>query len=524
VVVLLFAGPAAADDVTYWEHVRPVFRKHCAVCHAAKNLRELDVSGGLALDSYEGTLKGARHPVVLPGKAQESPLLEVLRTADPARRMPKDADPLPATTIELISRWIASGAKEGTRPADAAAPTPTKPTRAARRLDVILPTNATPPAGVVASGPAGKLEIVLPVGPLPPVTAVAFSPDGKLLASGAYGRVVVWDAATGQPVKVLTNVLGAVNDLRFSPDGQLLVAAGGQPSFKGDLRLYDTATWQLKATLGGHEDVVFAVAFSPDGRRLASASFDKTVRVWDVVEGKSRVTFTGHSDFVYAVAFSPDGRWLASAGKDRSVKIFDAESGSSRLTLSGMEQDILAVAVSPDGKNVVSSGYEPAVYWWNAQTGERTRQHGGHGVAVHELAFSRDGQWLASAGGDGTVRLWNGSSAALTKTLPAGSVAYAVAFSPDGKRLAAASFDGQVRLWDVAAGRQLASLLSWPDGWLVLTPEGYAVADPATREKARWQTGGQPADAAAVWKALGRAEVIAQALRGEAVPPPKFEK
>src|SRR6516164_2975063 len=135
------------------------------------------------------------------------------------------------------------------------------------------------PRGLIGSAKPGKLELALRVGPLSPITAVAFSPDGKLLATGSYRQVTVWDLALARPVKMLTNVLGTVNDLRFSPDGRLLAVAGGQPSAKGDLRLYQVADWQLVGVLSGHEDVVFSVAFHRDGKRLASASFDKTVRI-----------------------------------------------------------------------------------------------------------------------------------------------------------------------------------------------------------------------------------------------------
>src|SRR5262245_31437099 len=235
-----FASPrcisAPPDAPTYWSDIRPLFRKHCTVCHSAKNAKELDVSGGLALDSYEAAMKGAKQPAILPGKSKDSPLIHLLLIKDENRWMPKDAPPLPDDAVELIKRWIDSGAKEGTKPETvAAAPSTTTPKRL-RKLDVVLGTNAVPPKGLLSQANPGPLQLVLKAGPLAPVTAVAFNPDGKLLAVGAYGRVTIWDLDAGKPAKVLTNVLGAVNDVRFSPDGKLLAVGGGQPSARGDLR------------------------------------------------------------------------------------------------------------------------------------------------------------------------------------------------------------------------------------------------------------------------------------------------
>src|SRR5262249_33058005 len=311
----------------------------------------------------------------------------VITTADTEKRMPLGAKPLPADVIAVLASWIDSGAKEGDRPESA----PVAPPRIVRtrKLDVTLTTTTVPAAPAFTGLPPGPMAFSAKVGPLAPVVALAFHPDGKLFVTGAYGRVTVWDLTTAQPAKVLTNVLGAVNDLRFSPDGRLLAVAGGQPSAKGDLRLYQVADWKLLATLGGHEDVVSSVAFHPDGKRLASASFDKTVRIWHLTNNRVERTLTGHSDFVYAVTFSPDGRWLASCSKDRTVKVIETDTGKGRFTFSGMDQDVLAVAFNPDGKSVVSSGFESGLYWWNAQSGERVRVQGGHGVAVQEVCFSK---------------------------------------------------------------------------------------------------------------------------------------
>jgi WD40 repeat protein len=272
------ASAAPPADPTYWQDIRPILRKNCTVCHSTKNLKELDVSGGLALDSYAAIRKGTQHAVIEPGKSDTSILLQRITTEDGDKRMPLGATPLPADTIALIRRWIDTGAKEGTNveqdSATVSAPLPKR----SGKLDVTLPTTAVPPKGLLGVGDPAKLELALKVGPLAPVAAVAFSPDGKFLATGSYRQVTIWDLAFVQPVHTLTNVLGTVNDLRFSPDGRLLAVAGGQPSAKGDLRLYAVADWQLVAKLSGHEDVVFAWPRHPLMRRCGSGTSPATKR------------------------------------------------------------------------------------------------------------------------------------------------------------------------------------------------------------------------------------------------------
>jgi len=520
VLALMTFAPAA--DPTYYDDIRPLFRKHCTVCHKERYLKEIEVSGGLALDTYEATLK-AKKPVLKVGQSADSPLVQLLVTKDEKLRMPQGAAPLAEAEIALVRKWIDSGAKAGTPPAESTATATTAPVQT-RKLDVLLPT-----AAQMAPGAAGKLDLALKVGPLSPTTAVAFSADGKQLVTGSYGLVTIWDLETGKPLKTITSILGAVNALRFSPDGQTLAVAGGQPSARGEVRLFNVADWKHLATLTGHADVVAGIAFRADGKVLATASFDKTVRTWDLATGKVLQTHTGHSDFVYAVAFSPDGQWLYSASKDRTVKMVDAVTGKSKFTFSGSDTDVTALAVSLDGKQVISSGLDPGLNFWNPADGTRIRRMGGHGVAVHEVAFSKDGKVLASAGGDRTVKFWNPETGVAASTITVGSIVYGLALSPDGKRLAAAGFDGLVRLYDLPAGRLLVTLLSVPPqgeqhDWLALTPEGYAQGSEGLVGLGQWRMGGKPVPGEPVWKTLRQAESVTKAVRGEAVTAPVFGK
>ncbi len=264
---------------------------------------------------------------------------------------------------------------------------------------------------------------------------------------------------------------GKTYDLTYSPDGTQLAVATSI-----GIWLYNAHTGAETALFAGHMDGERSVAFSPDGKTLASGSMwnfrggrvRSTIRLWNVATGELKQTLEGHILDTNAVSFSPDGNTLASGGFGK-IRLWDIVTGEIKHSLEGHKYDVYSVAFSPDGNTLASSGDDNKIRLWDTVTGENKRTLKGHTDRVNSVAFSPDGSTLASGSKDGTIRLWNAVTGKRKKTLRRNTRTFAqlwkhvkrtlkghtrevksVAYSPDGSTLASGA--EMIRLWDANTG------------------------------------------------------------------------
>lgn len=255
-----------------------------------------------------------------------------------------------------------------------------------------------------------------------------------------------------QELKGHTAVVWAV---AFSPDGKLLASAGAD----GAIILWDTKTWEHKEPLRGHKGDVYSLSFSPDGQTLVSAGKDKTVKLWTTRTGQlAPVQLPDeHKDEVRRVAFSPDGKLLASAGKDKTLRVWDVSNGWLSRPLVGHTDEVLALAFAPEGSTLASTGYDGRLLLWDVHGGAKPEEWRKYARALYSVTFSPDGKYLLCAGEDGSIKRWRRQSqsekweevAPLERHT---NWVLSLAVSPDSKLLVSIGKDDKILLWDLQSG------------------------------------------------------------------------
>lgn len=259
------------------------------------------------------------------------------------------------------------------------------------------------PPPVLVAALSGHLDVVL---------SVAFSPDGRKALTGSGDKTAkLWDVSTGRELRtfqasLLRRLWGKLANMATSGEGITV------PVLRGS---------------------VHSVAFSPDGRKVLTGTWDTTAKLWDVATGRELRTFKGHTGWIFAVAFSPDGQQVLSGSEDGTAKLWDVATGQELRSFQGHRLSITSVAFSPDGRRVLTGADDETAKLWDVATGRELRTFQGHTRSVTSVAFSPDGGKVLTGSGDGSARLWELGT---------------------GREL--------VQLWHLKGG-----------GWIAIVPEGY---------------------------------------------------
>ena len=455
--VIICGTTAHADDaapINYDDHIAKIFQRNCLKCHG-----EGEKKAGLDLSSHASILKGgSAGTVVVAGRSSASLLVDAITNEDPDARMPPNTDPLPAEQIKLIIAWIDQGLRQSAGSTVAA-------TRSLGFVPSSIESIATGPPPMPEGWPV--VDHVKTIRPFP-VIAMAASPRASLVAVSRQDSIEVVDPVSRASIGVLPFAEGEPHVLRFSRSGALLLSAGGRPVQSGAAVLYDVRSGKRLASFGEEIDTVIAADLSADERLVAIGGSGRVVKAFSTVDGQLAWKITKHTDWVTAVAFSPDGERLATADRAGGIHLWDVHGGL-LLSLSEHKAAVRGLAWRADSRVLASCGDDGLIVWWNATDGwpvitkanahPPQRPAGVYGklpMGVYDVAFGPNGG-LASCGRDGMVRLWADDGREL-RALPVpasqsnpsgpGALLTRVALTHDGARIVAGDSAGRLHSWD----------------------------------------------------------------------------
>ena len=407
---------AEAQPIDYHGNIAPLLRQYCAGCH-----NDDDFEGDFSVERFSDLEEGGSKGVMLrPGKPEESYLIKLL-TSGTEEPMPPRDEPQPSESeIALLKRWITEGAKGPKTDAD----------------DISILSMLTVPSLPKAPGASA-------------ITAMERSSDGKHFAIARYGEVEI--RQENAESRKLSDLPGKVNALHFSKDGKHLVVASGIAGLKGVASIWDVASGKLIRELGPgyHRDVLYDAEFSPDGKLLATAGYDRKIALWNLENGEQIRSIEVHNGAVFDLAFSPDGTVLASASGDATVKLWRVADGERLDTLNQPQGEQYSVTFSPDGEFIFAAGDDNRIRMYRfislttPKINPLIHARFAHESAVVKIVVSDDGKWLASSGDDRSVKLWTLPELVQIKAWEAQpDIAPALVFA--GDRIISGRMDGSI--------------------------------------------------------------------------------
>jgi mono/diheme cytochrome c family protein len=486
-------GRPAGEKVTFVKNVRPVLRKHCVSCHNPDRPR-----GDLDLSAFAAVLAGGMSgKVAVAGKPDDSPLyLLPAHRGDP--QMPPGKPRISRRELDLIRDWIAGGLVE-------------KPAATAAAV-------TAPPAE-----PAGGLGRADSFSRPTPVSALAVSPTAPLAAVAGRRQVLVFDLAANKLLGGVPFPEGEVHALRFSRDGQVLIAGGGVGGQSGAVVGFAVGTWKRLFAVGGEADTVLAADVSPDKTRVAFGGPGRAVKVVSVPDGKRLHVLRKPTDWVLSVGFSPEGLLVAAGDRFGGLYVWEAQSGKEFYTLRGHAKGVTGLAWRADSDALASCGEDGTVRVWDMHTGTELTNWKAHAAGVLDVAFHPSGP-LATAGRDRRVKVWDGKGRLQADLGPAADVVLKVAFTPDAKRALGGDWSGQVTAWPTAGGTAVTLPLpveASKRASAVIPVPTPAVPTPAAVRPAPTATGRTVAELNRKRAALKAVEEAAERLKEEAARNPR---